>query len=103
MIEAATGMKRVEMKKNSASRTLTTGRMLSAYAAGTASTSTRSVDPTLALSELIRYGIMSRPKTTWNWSSVRSGAKVGGMVAAWLSGLNAVNTIHATGKKKAST
>src|ERR1700761_4200801 len=90
----------VEMKKNSVSRHLRTGRMASAYAAGRASSSTTTVEPIVAIAECSIYGPM--PLNTRR-NSDRVGLKVnlGGQVSAADSGLNAVITIHSTGRKKA--
>src|SRR3984885_10486541 len=98
-IAATTGSILVEMKKNSESRHLPTGRIDSAYAAGSASTSTTMVEPMVAIAECSMYGSMPL-KTSRN--SLRVGLKVnlGGHVSAADSGLNAVITIHSTGMKK---
>src|SRR4051794_10073044 len=103
MIAAATGMKRVEIKKNSASVDLMSGRTDSPYAAGIARRSTIRVDITLAVNELVRYAAKPRSRTSWKRSNVSSVKKVGVLVAAARSDLKAVKTIHATGKKKPST
>src|SRR6202042_2489831 len=91
------------MKKNSESRQPRTGRIDSAYAAGSASTRTRMVEPTVAMAECSMNGQagVAPLKTTRN--SASGGVKVnfGGQVSADASGLNAVITIHSTGMKKA--
>src|SRR3984885_13065993 len=74
--------------------------MASAYAAGTASTRTSKVDTTVAITEWVTYG--PQPEKT-SRNSARVGLKVnlGGQVSAADSGLNAVSTIHSTGRKNA--
>src|SRR5579859_6545975 len=72
-IAATTGNILVEMKKNSESRHLPTGWMDSAYAAGSASTSTTMVEPTVAIAECSMYGPIPL-KTSRNW--LRVGLKV---------------------------
>src|SRR5215831_12573793 len=91
------------MKKNSTSRDLLTGLMASAYAAGRPSTSTNSVEPMLAIAELMKNGGKSPDSTSWN--SDRVGAKkiVGGELAACGSVLRPSSHIHRTGKKKTNT
>src|SRR3984957_8980782 len=99
-IAATTGSILVEMKKNSESRQPRTGRIDSAYAAGSASTSTTMVEPIVAIAECSMNG--SIPLNTMR-NSLRVGLKVnfGGQVSAADSGLNAVITIHRIGMKKA--
>src|SRR5258708_23067386 len=96
---ATTGSILVEMKKNSESRHFLTGRTDSAYAAGSASTRTRTVEPTVAIAECSMNGPIPL-KTSRN--SLRVGLKVncGGQVSAADSDLNAVITIHSTQLKK---
>src|SRR5215218_3859847 len=89
------------MKKNSTSRHASTGRRLSAYAAGTARMITSSTEKTLAMAELITYGAMSRSKMARYWSRVGAVNTVGGLVAAADSCLKPVSTIQSTGKKNA--
>src|SRR5690348_8714119 len=86
------------MKKNSPSRQCLTGRTDNAYAAGTASSSTRIVEPSVAMIEWVRNGPMP---VTASRNSDRVGVKMnlGGQVSAADSGLNAVSTIHSTGMK----
>src|SRR5271155_3591523 len=88
------------MKKNSESRHPPTGRIDSAYAAGSATTSTTMVEPIVAIAECSMNGSIPL-KTSRN--SLRVGLKVnlGGQVSAADSGLNAVITIHSTGMKNA--
>ncbi len=88
------------MKKNSESRHPFTGWMDSAYAAGSASTITRTVEPIVAIAECSMNG--PKPlKTSRNWLSVGLKVNLGGQVSAADSGLNAVSTIHRIGMKKA--
>ena len=68
----------VEMKKNRPSRHLPTGRIDSAYEAGRARTSTRSVEISVANIEFSRYGPMPRLKTARNSDSVGLKVNLGG-------------------------
>src|SRR5580700_2148614 len=88
------------MKKNRPSRQRLTGCTDRAYEAGTPSSSTRIVDPTVAITECVRNGPI--PENT-SRNSARVGVKTnwGGQVSAADSGLNAVTTIHSTGRKNA--
>src|SRR3984957_4133930 len=87
------------MKKNSESRHPFTGRMDSAYAAGSASTITKMVEPSVATAECSMNG--PKPlKTSRNSLSVGLKVNCGGQVSAADSGLNAVTTIHRSGRKK---
>ncbi len=74
--------------------------MDSAYAAGSASTSTTMVEPTVAIAECSMNGPMPL-KTSRNSLSVGLKVNFGGQVSAADSGLNAVITIHRIGMKKA--
>src|SRR5580698_11111581 len=87
------------MKKNSESRHLPTGRIDSAYAAGSAIPFTTLFRSMVAIAECSMNGPIPL-KTSRN--SLRVGLKVnlGGHVSAADSGLNAVITIHSTGMKK---
>src|SRR5690606_6747478 len=96
---ATTGSILVEMKKNSTSLTFSTGRIDSAYAAGTPSSSTSSVDTPVAMAELATYVPLPPSITARNWSSVGAKNHVGGSDPGWFSCLNAVAAIQATGKK----
>src|ERR1700678_789541 len=87
------------MKKNSESRQPPTGRIDSAYAAGSATTSTTMVEPMVAIAECSMNGSMPL-KTVRNSDSVGLKVNLGGQVSAADSGLNAVITIHSTGMKK---
>src|SRR6202012_3071251 len=98
-IAATTGSILVEMKKNSESRHLPTGWMDSAYAAGSASTSTTMVEPTVAIAECSMNGPIPL-KTSRNSASVGLKVNLGGHVSAADSGFNAAITIHSTGMKK---
>src|SRR5215472_19006485 len=86
------------MKKNRPSRQCLTGRTDSAYAAGIPRSSTRTVEPTVAMIECVRNGLMP---VTASRNSDKVGVKMnlGGQVSAADSGLNAVSTIHSTGRK----
>src|SRR5262249_60341647 len=85
----------VERKKNRPSRQGLTGRTDRAYAAGTPSSSTRIVEPTVAMIEWVRKGPM--PVTaSRNSDSVGVKMNLGGQVSAADSGLNAVRTIPST-------
>src|SRR5258708_16124747 len=64
------------------------------------SSSTRIVEPTVASAECVRNGPMLE-KAELNSDSVGLKANVGGHVSAADSGLNAVMTIHNTGRKNA--
>ena len=64
MIEAATGMNLVEMKKNSASCHFPIGRTDSAYAAGMASSITTMVESTETNNEFSMYSPMPRSNTS---------------------------------------
>src|SRR5579862_1301286 len=75
--------------------------MASAYAAGTASTKTSRVDTTVAITEWVTYG-PHPAKTSRNSASVGLKVNLGGQVSAADSGLNAVITIHSTGRKNAT-
>src|SRR3982750_1706186 len=78
---ATTGSILVERKKNITSVHLRTGRIDSAYAAGMASSSTRTVDRMLAVSELSREAQGLAPKNS-RYPCVVRGAKIdGGFVA----------------------
>src|SRR3984893_12567843 len=91
-IAATIGSILVEMKKNRESRHLPTGRIDSEYDAGSASTSTRMVEPMVAIAECSRYGPIPL-KTSRNWLRVGLKVNFGGQVSAADSGLNAVSTI----------
>src|SRR5215467_4132203 len=91
------------MKKNSTSRDLLTGLMASAYAAGRPSTRTSSVEPRLAIAELMKNGGKSPDSTSWNSASVGTKKIVGGELAACGSVLRPSSHIHRTGKKKTNT
>src|SRR5580693_9534126 len=99
-IAATMGSILVEMKKNSPSRQCLTGCTDRAYAAGTPSSRTKIVDPTVAISEWVTYGPQPA-KTRRNSASVGLKVNLGGQVSAADSGLNAVITIHSTGRKNA--
>src|SRR5580700_10545583 len=90
----------VEMKKNSPSRQCLTGCTDRAYAAGTPSSSTNSVETVVAINEWVTYGPQPE-NTSRNWDSVGLKVNLGGQVSAADSGLNAVSTIHSTGRKNA--
>src|SRR5882672_11043673 len=96
---ATTGSILVLMKKNSTSRVLATGRSDTANAAGMANSSTRMVEITVANSELSRAGAAPEARTSLNCSRVGAKNSLGGLVYASASCLNAVSTIHSTGKK----
>src|SRR5260221_13668884 len=64
------------------------------------SSSTRIVEPTVASAECVRNGPMLE-KAELNSDSVGLKANLGGHVSAADSGLNAVMTIHSTGRKNA--
>src|SRR5215469_2515052 len=99
-IAATIGSIFVDMKKNSASRQPLTERTDSAYAAGSPSSSTRIVEPTVAIAECSMYGPMPL-NTSRNSASVGLNVNLGGHVSAADSGLKAVITIHSTGTKNA--
>src|SRR5215470_3616047 len=99
-IAATIGSILVEMKKNRPSRQCGTGCTDSAYAAGTPSASTRTVETVVAISEWVTYGPQPE-NTSRNWASVGLKTNLGGQVWAADSGLNAVSTIHSTGRKNA--
>src|SRR5215469_6918447 len=88
------------MKKNRPSRQCGTGCTDRAYAAGTPSSSTRTVETVVAISEWVTYGPQPE-KTRRNCDSVGEKTNLGGQVWAADSGLNAVSTIHSTGRKNA--
>src|SRR5690348_9954055 len=99
-IAATIGSILVEMKKNRPSRHRGTGCTDSAYAAGMPSASTSTVDTVVAISEWVTYG--PQPENTRrNWASVGVKMNLGGQVWAADSGLNAVSSIHSTGRKNA--
>src|SRR3954466_8065417 len=83
---ATTGSILVERKKNITSVHFRTGRIDSAYAAGMASSSTRAVDSTLAVSEFSSEGHglapVEAPKNSRYPCSVSGAAIEGGLVAA---------------------
>ncbi|SLA09647.1 Uncharacterised protein [Mycobacteroides abscessus subsp. abscessus] len=99
MIAATMGSIFVLMKKNRASLVLRTGRSDSAKAAGTPRSNTRIVETTVAHNEFSSGVPIPASNTLRNCCRVGVKKKVGGLVAASLSCLNAVNTIHNTGKK----
>src|SRR5437899_1839590 len=99
-IAATIGSILVEMKKNRPSRQCGTGCTDRAYAAGTPSTSTRTVETVVAISEWVTYGPQPE-NTSRNCASVGLNTHLGGQVWAADSGLNAVSTIHSTGRKNA--
>src|SRR5258708_30056142 len=88
------------MKKNRPSRQCLTGCTDRAYAAGTPSSTTKMVEPTVATTECVRNAPMPE-KTRRNSASVGEKVNLGGQVWAADSGLNAVSTIHSTGRKNA--
>src|SRR5690349_9413 len=71
-----------------------------AYAAGTPSASTSTVETVVAISEWVTYGPQPE-NTSRNCASVGEKTNLGGQVCAADSGLNAVSTIHSTGRKNA--
>src|SRR5206468_10411353 len=93
---ATTGSILVERKKNITSVHLRTGRIDSAYAAGMASRSTRTVEITLAVRELSSEGHGSEPKNSRYPCSVRGARIEGGLVAASASLWKDVRSIQAT-------
>src|ERR1700730_14971323 len=97
-IAATIGSILVEMKKNRPSRHRGTGCTDRAYAAGTPSTSTRTVETVVAISEWVTYGPQPE-NTSRNCASVGLKTNLGGQVWAPDSGLNAVITINSTGRK----
>src|SRR5258707_13046765 len=99
-IAATMGSIFVEMKKNSPSRQRLTGYTDKAYPAGTASTSTRIVEPTVANAEWVRNGPLFA-KAELNTDSLGLKANRGGHVSAAASGLKGVIIIHSTGRKNA--
>src|ERR1700745_1922042 len=99
-ITATIGSILVEMKKNRPSRQRGTGCTDSAYAAGTPSSSTRTVETVVAISEWVPHGPQPE-NTSRNSDSVGLKTNLGGQVWAADSGLNAVSTIHSTGRKNA--
>src|ERR1700749_1479406 len=99
-IAATIGSILVEMKKNRPSRQRGTGCTDSAYAAGTPSSRTRTVETVVAISEWITYGPQPE-NTSRNCARVGEKTNLGGQVWAADSGLNAVSTIHSTGRKNA--
>src|SRR6201982_1075431 len=99
-ITATIGSILVEMKKNRPSRQCGTGCTDRAYAAGTPSASTRRVETVVGSSEWVTYGPQPE-KTRRNWARVGVKMNLGGQVWAADSGLNAVSTIHSTGRKNA--
>src|SRR3954468_18739723 len=96
---ATTGSILVERKKNSTSVHLRTGLMLSAYAAGSDSSRTISVETMLAVSELSSGGHgLAPPEKNSRYPCRVSGARTaGGLVAASASEWNEVSTIQTTG------
>src|SRR5689334_12313321 len=99
-ITATIGSILVEMKKNSPSRQCGTGCTDNAYAAGMPSASTSRVETVVAISEWVTYGPQPE-NTSRNWASVGVNTNLGGQVWAADSGLNAVSSIHSTGRKNA--
>src|ERR1700747_2352386 len=99
-IAATIGSILVEMKKNRPSRQCGTGCTDRAYAAGTPSASTSSVETVVAISEWVTYGPQPE-NTSRNWARVGVKTNLGGQVWAADSGLNAVIPIHSTGRKNA--
>src|SRR6266496_5109416 len=99
-IAATIGSILVEMKKNRPSRQCGTGCTDRAYAAGTPSTSTSTVETVVAISECVTY-VPQPEKTRRNCARVGEKTNLGGHVWAADSGLNAVITIHSTGRKNA--
>src|SRR6202034_4643877 len=88
------------MTKNRPSRQRLTGYTDSAYEAGTPSSSTSIVDPTVAITEWVTNG--PQPENTRrNSARVGRNTNCGGQVSAADSGLKAVITIHSTGRKNA--
>src|SRR2546427_10620866 len=91
------------MKKKSTSCVRLTGLMANAYAAGSPRTRTKSVEPTLAIAELMKNGGEAPDITSWN--SNRGGTKktVGGGLGACGSVLRGSRHNHKKGKKKTKT
>src|SRR5947209_14723671 len=85
-IAATIGSIFVEMKKNKPSRHRGTGCTDSAYAAGTPSDSTSTVETDVAISEWVTYGPQPE-KTRRNWARVGVKTNLGGQVWAADSGL----------------
>src|SRR5258708_33175908 len=80
---AAKGRNRVEMKKKSTSCVRLTGLMASAYAAGSPRTRTSSVEPRLAIAELMKNGGKAPGRVSWDYASEGTNRGVGGGLAAW--------------------
>src|SRR6266478_3525201 len=64
---------------------------------------TNSVDPRLAIAELMKNGGKSPDSTSWNSSRVGAKKIVGGELAACGSVLSDSSHIHRTGKKNTNT
>src|SRR6266446_4748360 len=64
---------------------------------------TNSVEPMLAIAELMKYGGKSPDSTSWNSSRVGVKKIVGGELAACGSVLSDSSHIHRTGKKNTNT
>src|SRR5713101_3174250 len=91
------------MKKKSTSCVRLTGLIASAYAAGRPRIRTSSVDPMLAIAELMKNGGKSPDSTSWNSARVGVQKIVGGELAACGSVLRPSSHIHRTGKKNTNT
>src|SRR2546428_12959941 len=91
------------MKKKSTSCVRLTGLMANAYAAGSPRTRTKSVEPTLAIAELMKNGGKSPEITSWN--SKREGKKktAGGGLGSGRFVLSASRQIHRNGKTETRT
>jgi hypothetical protein len=94
----------VERKKNITSVHFSTFLIDSAYAAGTASSSTSTVDSTLAVSEFSSGGHglvpVEAPKNSRYPCRVKGANRDGGLVAASASLWNEVSSIHRIGSTK---
>src|SRR3989442_13866875 len=91
------------MKKKSTSCVRLTGLMANAYAAGSPRTRTKSVEPTLAIAELMKNGGKSPDITSWNSNRVGTKKTGGGELAARGFVLRGSSHIPRTGKKKKNT
>ena len=107
MIAPTIGSIFVEMKKNSTSRHLGTGRIDNAYAAGNARMSTITVEVIETSSECCTYSRMLELPDPFhsaeNWVKVGLKKTCGVAVLASVSDLKPVMSIQNTGKKKTKT
>src|SRR3989442_10664066 len=91
------------MKKKSTSCVRLTGLMANAYAAGSPRTRTKSVEPTLAIAELMKNGGKWPDITSWNYNREGTKKTVGGELGTCGYYFDVSGHLHRTGEEKTNT